>query len=97
MTKSEDGPSSFGHSTLIRHSSFVIPSLTRHSCFDIPAAGRSNYTLVEHGVGDLKEPSDVRAIYIIAGSAETFRGCAAGFVNRLHDTLQPRIDLFARP
>ena len=52
---------------------------------------------VEHRVRDLEEAGNIRAIDVVARRAETLRGRATGLVNRLHDSLQARIHLFARP
>ena len=53
--------------------------------------------LVEHGIGDFYEASDVRANYEIAGVAVFFRSVPGVLEDRRHDVAQSRIDLLAWP
>src|SRR5690242_1341715 len=54
-------------------------------------------TLVEHRVGDLHEPGDVRAVHVVARDAELLGGLLHLLVDGLHDVLQAGVDLRARP
>ena len=66
--------------------------------YRLPASGVTSYNaLVEHGIGDFYEASDVRANYEIAGVSVLFGSVPGVFEDRRHDVAQPRIDLLARP
>src|SRR5687768_6380925 len=60
------------------------------------ATKRLDYTLIEHRVGDLDEAGDVGALHVVhelaVGSV-----LHAGGVDRLHDSLEAGVDLFAAP
>ena len=57
----------------------------------------SDQPLIHHRVGDFKEASGVRAVYVISGGAVLLGGFAANLVNHAHDVVQPRVDFIARP
>src|SRR6266513_329166 len=72
---------------------YVPPGIYR-----LPASGVTSYNaLVEHGIGDFYEASDVRANYEIAGVSVLFGSVPGVFEDRRHDVAQPRIDLLPRP
>src|SRR4051812_11785124 len=65
-----------------------------------PGSARSvllDDALVEHRVGDLDETGDVRAEHVIAFAPVLLGGHPTLPVDRLHDVLQPPVDLLALP
>src|SRR5690606_30124140 len=60
-------------------------------------AGGSDYALLEHRIGDLHEGGNVRAVHVVYRAVRTAAMSYAALVDRLHDRVQPLVDLAVRP
>src|ERR1035438_146042 len=57
----------------------------------------SDRAFIEHRVTDFDESSDIGPGHIVARAVILLGGLEDGFVNALHDLLEPAVDLFRGP
>jgi hypothetical protein len=88
---------SFSYNDIRITSSFHAPVFIETESKKCLTAKRLHDALVEHGVGNLHEPGDVRANDEITRVAVLVGGFPCVFENRRHNVAQPRINFFARP